>query len=172
MKKTTRWVFSPHWGFFHLNWGAFWGFFSRPFLWGFMISSGGDCLGVFSPPRWGGVSPLSGGGVLPVWGFFPPFCQVILKNPQVYRECYCTEAVPLHPPVSQDVLSVCSWYNSGWPGCHAIGGGGGMGHLFVNQKSQYQKTGCFMSICCAVRRTPLGRGGGLAPFPFQVGDRR
>ena len=53
------------------------------------------------------------------------------------------------------------------------GGGGGIAHLFVNQESQYQKTDCLMSICCAACRTPLGRRGGGSPhFHFGHGDRR
>ena len=36
------------------------------------------------------------------------------------------------------------------------------------QESQCRRKGCIMSICCAVRRTPLGKGrGGLPHFHFR-----
>ena len=70
--------------------------------------------------------------------------------------------------------SGCSWLYSpvGLGGLSPYKGGGGTAHLFVTQKSQYQKTGCLMFICCAVCRTPLGRRGGLPRFHFRHGGRR
>ena len=64
-----------------------------------------------------------------------------------------------YPPIRQ-----------GWGGVTFFWGG--LAHLFVNQESQSRKTGCLMSICCAVRRMPWG-GGGACPISIssmEVGE--
>ena len=45
--------------------------------------------------------------------------------------------------------------------------------LSVNLEPQYRKTSCFRSICCALRRTPLGMGAGACPISIsgmEVGE--
>ena len=137
--------------------------------------------GVFSARFWVVLSPLLGGGVvlggffLPFFGGGSPFWQLILKTPPPGFTGKGTalrqHAYTHHSP---KICSLCVLrYNSGWSWLYlTLQGGGGIAHLFVNQKSQYQKTGRFMSICCAVHRTPLGRGGGLPHFHFRYGGSR
>ena len=104
-----RWEKPPR-GLFRLNWGVFWGGYFHLFWEGLITTSGGVAgggrvlhfQGVFFFLFGGVLSPCSLFG-----GIFPPFCHFILKAPRLYRECYRTEATPFHPPLSQDLLSVC-----------------------------------------------------------------
>ena len=74
----------------------------------------------------------------------------------------------------------------GWfyPPIGSFGGRGVITHLWwfhppfsvmlsVNLEPQYRKTSCLRSICCAVRRTPLGMGAGACPISIsgmEVGE--
>ena len=99
-----------------------------------------DLWGGFMPLGAGLIHPFWGLGLFPQWvGFIPAFGH---RGGITPLRWFCPHfSVIFSPPLVGEGLSLFL-------------GGGDVGALFVNQESQSRKTGCFMSICCAVRTPP------------------
>ena len=127
--------------------GGFWGglgFFLGPFW--------GDVSQLLGGLSWGFFSTTFGGFCLPVLAFFFSLLLVYNKKPRGFTGSATALRQPPYTQPSPKMCSLCfmvqfrlvilvspplGWVVSPYKGV------GGMAHLFVNQKSQYQKTGCF-----------------------------